>query len=92
MVEQWKIRGDDHVNFYDEQDIGVNAVLLTKAIYVPRVGEHVDLPGMPGGGAGVYEVKKVVYHYDTEKDDPQGIGAVSLGSVGVHLLRMDRPA
>ncbi len=91
MLEGPKILGDDHVNFYDEQGIGVNAVPLTKAIYVPRVGEHVDLPGMPGG-AGVYEVKKVVYHYDREGDDPQGIGEVSLGSVGVHLLRVDRPA
>jgi hypothetical protein len=85
MGGQTKAVGDDHVNFYVEKCIHVKAVPLSKAMYVPRVGERLRLPGMKEGGAGDYEVERVVYYYDSAEEDPLGVGAVELAQVSVHL-------
>lgn len=85
MGGQTKAIGDDHVNFYDERCTHVNAVPLSKAMYVPRVGERLRLPGMKEGGAGDYEVERVVYYYESAEEGPLEVGAVDLAQVSVHL-------
>jgi len=85
MAERLEIIGHEHIVFNDEQHgIAVNAVPFSKALFIPRKGENLYLPGMAEGGAGHYEVLSVTYLYDGD-EDPDGIGAAKLVRINVQV-------
>ena len=88
MAEELESVGHEHVIFNDEeQRIAVNAVPFSKALYIPRAGERLCLPGMKEGGSGYFEVEMVEYAYH-EDEDPDGIGAAKLARVNVRVKRV----
>ncbi len=92
MAEELESVGHEHVIFNDEeQGIAVNAVPFSKALYIPRAGERLYLPGMKEGGSGHYEVESVTYTYHRD-EDPDGIGAGKLARVNVRVKRVRQGA
>ena len=81
----------EHVVFNDERrGMAVGAVPFTKALYVPRTGERLYLPGTKQGGSVLYEVESVVYCYSEEEGPPEG-NAKKLTMVDVRVKRVKRP-
>ena len=88
MAEQLESVGHEHVILIDEQQrIAVNAVPFSKALFVPREGEKLYLPGMKEGWAGHCEVLGVTYSYQ-EDDGPDGIGAAKLVRINVQVEKV----
>ena len=78
--EKLKTVGHEHVIFNDaKQGVAVNVVPFSKALYIPRAGERIYLPGMKDGGSGFREVESVTYSYH-EDEDPDGNRCREAGS------------
>jgi hypothetical protein len=92
MANTMKGITEDCLVFYDRQHkVSVNVIPLDKFHFLPRVGEHLYLPGIEGKGQGRYRIDAIEHFYREESDPPVDRGDVALLNITADVTKMPQP-
>jgi len=92
MANELKGVAEDCLVFFDrQQKVAVNVIPLDKFRFLPRVGEHLYLPGIEGKGQGQCRVDAIRHTYREEPDSPVERGDVALLNITADVTKTQQP-
>jgi hypothetical protein len=92
MANGLKGVAEDCLVFFDlQQKVAVNVIPLDRFHFLPRVGEHLYLPGIEGKGQGQYRVDAIRHTYREEPDSPVERGDVALLNITADVTKTQQP-